>query len=96
MARKCNPDWCIWLDVDETFEERLARKDLDKMMESDKIVMYKFRKLYFHKNYNHFEAGFIKLLEQSTYSRSMWKKQTTEFFKKYIIETSKGSLTRKN
>ena len=28
MARQRNPDWVIWLDVDEVFESRLTRKNL--------------------------------------------------------------------
>jgi len=42
MARSLNPDWMLWLDVDEWFEDRLTRSALEKMMASKTITRYFF------------------------------------------------------
>lgn len=85
MARKRNPDWCIWLDVDEIFENRLTRKQIDKMMNSKVITKYKFRRYHFHKDFYHFEARMDKLFEISWPSRTMWKEQESGYFENFKI-----------
>ena len=79
MARKRRADWHIWLDVDEIFEDRITRKDMEEMMTNNKFTKYYFRRFNFHKDYNHFEARIDKLIEQSCWSRIMWKEQESGF-----------------
>jgi len=79
LAREQNADWHIWLDVDEIFENRLTRSILDNLTQSKKFTKYYFRRFNFHKDYEHFEAGISKLLEQSCWSRVMWKEQASGY-----------------
>lgn len=85
MARKRKPDWCIWLDIDEIFEDRLTRVDLDKMMKSKFFKRFRFRRYHFCKDYYHFEARIDKLFECSCPSRTLWKEQNTGYFKNLKI-----------
>lgn len=85
MARKRNPDWCIWLDIDEIFEKRLTRIDLERMMLKRDVNKYVFRRFHLHKDLNHFEARFDKLLEQSVPSRTMWREHSTGYFRNIYI-----------
>ncbi len=79
LAREQRADWHIWLDVDEIFEDRITRNDIDAMMNQDRYTQYFFRRLNFHRDYNHFEGRFDKLIEQSCWSRVMWKEQPQGF-----------------
>src|SRR5687768_13417818 len=47
MMRKRNPDWCLWLDVDEIFEEELTRTDFDRLMNRSIVNKYAFRRFHF-------------------------------------------------
>jgi len=47
MARKRNPDWCIWLDIDEVFEPELTRADFDRLMTKPFVNKYGFRRFHF-------------------------------------------------
>ena len=85
MARKRNPDWCLWLDVDEIFEKRVTRGHLNKLMKSKKVTQYGFRRFTLKKDRNHFEAKIQNLIDQSRPSRFMWKEQPSAYFLNYEI-----------
>jgi len=57
LARKRNPDWCLWLDIDEIFEESLTRKHIERMMRSRVFNKYLFRPFHFFGNIIHYEAS---------------------------------------
>jgi len=80
LARVRGAEWVLWLDVDEIFEDRLTRDILDRMMASKRIVKYAFRKINFHKDYQHFEARLDKLWEMASPDRHMWKDQPAGYF----------------
>ena len=79
-AKERNPDWILWIDVDEIFEDRVTRETLDKMMESTKIVKYWFRRFHLHKSEDQFEAGFKKIHEIAWPDRVLWKHQESGYF----------------
>jgi glycosyltransferase involved in cell wall biosynthesis len=85
LARERRPDWVLWLDVDEIFEERLTRERLDKMMRSKMITRYFFRRFHFHKDYQHFEARLDKLIHTSHPDRVLWKEQPGAYFRNLRI-----------
>jgi glycosyltransferase involved in cell wall biosynthesis len=85
LARERHPDWVLWLDVDEIFEDRLTRKRLDKMMKSRLITRYFFRRFHFHRDYHHFEARLDKLIHTSYPDRVLWKEQRGAYFKNLRI-----------
>jgi glycosyltransferase involved in cell wall biosynthesis len=80
MARKRNPDWMLWLDVDEIFEERLTRSRLNKMMNSKIFKKYYFRRFHFHRDKFHVEGGYDKLKGQSVLERILWKEDKNGYF----------------
>lgn len=80
MARRRNPDWMLWLDIDEIFEERVTREKFDKMMSSKHIKMYYFRRYHLHRDDRHFESGLDKLINASVPDRILWKEQETGYF----------------
>lgn len=79
-AKERNPDWILWLDVDEIFEKNLTREKLDKMMNSKKVTKYWFRRFHLHKDEQHFEASFKKIFQISSPDRILWKDQPTGHF----------------
>lgn len=85
LARSRNPDWVLWLDVDEIFERRLTKTILQKMMRKSGISAYRFRRYHFHRDYNHFEARFDKLTDISMPSRTIWREKPETYFLDRVI-----------
>jgi glycosyltransferase involved in cell wall biosynthesis len=79
-AKERNPDWILWLDIDEIFEERLTRKKLERMMTSTLFSKYHFRRFHFYRDYDHIEGGLKKLYEISWHNRVLWKNQSCGYF----------------
>ena len=84
--RKRNPDWCMWLDVDEIFESELTRKDFDKLMESKLITRYAFRRFHFIDR-THFAGSWFRLNYSSGHDRVMWKEQPSGYFENKILDS---------
>lgn len=79
IARERKPDWLLWLDVDEIFEERLKRKHLDKLMNSKFISRFFFRR--FHMiNSRDFNMDWFFFQQTFWPSRILWKEQPSGFF----------------
>jgi glycosyltransferase involved in cell wall biosynthesis len=85
MARKRKPDWCLWLDVDEIFEESLTRKQINKMMSSTLFHKYVFRRFHFFGDRHNFEASKEALAELAFPSRTMWRESQRGYFKNLKI-----------
>lgn len=85
MARKRNPDWCLWLDIDEIFESNFSRVSVDKMMSSRIFTKFAFRRFHLHKDEMHYQGGFKQLLISSFHDRILWKEQSTGYFKNLKI-----------
>lgn len=80
LARLRKPDWVLWLDVDEIFEDRLTRGKLEKMMSSKLVTRFFFRRFHFHNDLQHFEGRLDKLMHISCPDRVLWKEQPNAFF----------------
>lgn len=80
LARKRHPDWCMWLDVDEIFEQRVTRRHLDKLMSSGIVKRWIFRRFHLHGDDGHFESRRENIIEQAIPSRSMWIDQPAAHF----------------
>ncbi len=80
-ALERNPDWILWVDIDEIFEDRMTRKRLEKMMSSKTITKYWFRRFHLHNDENHFEASFEKIFQIAWPDRVLWKNQPSGYFK---------------
>ena len=79
MARKRNPEWCLWLDVDEIFEKALTRKKIEKLISNTRINRYFFRRFHFADNEN-FNADWRWFKYTSGFDRVMWREQPTGYF----------------
>lgn len=85
LARERKPDWILWLDIDEIFEDRLTRDRLEKMMKSRVFTRYFFRRFHFHKDYHHFEASPDKLWGICRPDRVLWKEHRKGYFRNLKI-----------
>ena len=99
-ARKCRPDWCLWVDVDEVFESGLQRKDFDKLMKRSFINKYGFRRFHFIDREN-FAGSWFRLNYTSGHDRIMWRESAEGYFENIIIDSPnvlgiKGILWRTN
>ena len=78
-ARERKPDWVISLDVDEIFEERITRDDLDRMMSSRFFVRY-FFSLFHLVDLEHFNVKPFWFRVTTYPTKVMWKEQPTGYF----------------
>ncbi len=86
MTRKRNPDWCLWLDVDEIFEPALKRKDFDRLMNRRWVNQYAFRRFHFiDKEY--FAGSGEYFFYTSIHDRVMWRENPTGYFENLILDS---------
>lgn len=85
LARKREPDWNIWLDADEIYENRITRKDLDRLMSSKFVVMWLFRRNDMYKDSKHFAISFSNTLHIVYPSRTLWKEQESAYFSNSFV-----------
>ncbi|MDB5017206.1 MAG: hypothetical protein JWQ84_2038 [Mucilaginibacter sp.] len=85
-ARKRNPDWCLWLDIDEIFEPHLTRAHFDKLMKSRFVNKYAFRRFHFIDR-EHFAGSWFRLNYSSGHDRLMWRENATGYFEHVIIDS---------
>jgi glycosyltransferase involved in cell wall biosynthesis len=85
-VRKRNPDWCIWLDIDEIFEPELTREHLDKMMASKYVNKYAFRRFHFIDR-EYFAGSLYRLNYSSGHDRLMWRENPSGYFQDLIIDS---------
>ena len=85
-VRMRNPDWCLWLDIDEIFEPGLTRKDFDKLMQNKYINKYSFRRFHFIDR-EHFAGSWYRLNYSSGHDRVMWRENPSGYFQDLIIDS---------
>lgn len=85
-VRKRNPDWCMWLDVDEIFESNLTRKHFDKLMASKVVTRYAFRRFHFI-NREYFAGSWFRLNYSAGHDRIMWREQPSGYFENKILDS---------
>ncbi|MGI4729823.1 MAG: glycosyltransferase family 2 protein [Janthinobacterium lividum] len=86
MARKRNPDWCLWIDVDEIFEPELNRADFDRLMMRKYVNKYRFRRFHFIDR-EHFAGSPARLKYSSGHDRVLWRESPTGYFEDFIIDS---------
>ena len=86
LARKRNPDWCLWLDIDEIFEPEVTRKDFDRMMNRSWVNKYGFRRFHFIDR-EHFAGSWYRLNYSSGHDRIMWREAPAGYFQDLIIDS---------
>lgn len=86
LARKRNPDWCLWIDVDEIFEPELTRADFDRLMRSKIVNKYAFRRFHFIDR-EYFAGSRYRLHYSAGHDRLMWRESPTGYFENFIIDS---------
>lgn len=85
-VRKRNPDWCLWIDIDEIFEPQLKREDFDKLMKSRSKNKYGFRRFHFVDK-EHFAGSMYRLNYSAGHDRIMWREAPEGYFENLVIDS---------
>jgi glycosyltransferase involved in cell wall biosynthesis len=85
-ARVRNPDWLIWVDIDEVFEPKLTRADFDKLMSNKLVNKFSFRRFHFIDR-EHFAGSWFRLNYSSGHDRVMWRENPSGYFQNVIIDS---------
>lgn len=86
MARKRNPDWCLWLDVDEIFEPGITREDLDRLMNRKYVNEYRFRRYHFIDR-EHFAGSGTYFYYTCIHDRVLWREVPDAYFEDFILDS---------
>ncbi|MBC7873116.1 MAG: glycosyltransferase family 2 protein [Ferruginibacter sp.] len=86
MMRLRNPDWCIWVDVDELFEPQLDRNHFNKLMNNAFINKYAFRRFHFIDR-EFFAASWFRLNYSAGHDRIMWRENASGYFENVILDS---------
>ena len=85
-ARRRNPDWMLWVDIDEIFEPHLTRKDFDRLMSRNYVNKYAFRRFHFIDREN-FAGSWFRLNYSAGHDRIMWRESSTGYFENLILDS---------
>ncbi len=85
-VRKRNPDWCLWVDVDEIFEPGLTRTHFDRLMQNKFVNKYAFRRFHFIDR-EHFAGSWFRLNYSAGHDRLMWREAPTGFFENLVLDS---------
>lgn len=86
LARSRQPDWCLWVDVDEIFEPGVNRSDFDRLMQRKGINKYAFRRFHFIDR-KFFAGSWFRLNYMSGHDRILWREAPTGYFENFIIDS---------
>ncbi len=86
MMRRRNPDWCLWLDMDEIFEPELTRAHFDKLMSSRYVNKFAFRRFHFIDR-KYFAGSWYRLNYSAGHDRIMWRENPSGYFENLIIDS---------
>jgi glycosyltransferase involved in cell wall biosynthesis len=85
-TRLRNPDWLLWVDIDEVFEPEITRKDFDRLMSSKIYNKFAFRRFHFMDR-EHFAGSLYRLNYTSGHDRLMWREHPSGHFQNLIIDS---------
>lgn len=80
------PDWCIWVDVDEVFEPHLTRAHFDRLMQGKLATKYAFRRFHFIDR-EYFAGSWFRLNYSAGHDRIMWKENPSGYFEDLILDS---------
>ncbi len=81
MAKKRNPDWLLWIDSDEIFEQHANRKDLEKLMNRNDVNQISFRMYNFYFSKRQFRIDGTNRNYATWPQRSAWRNSEEAFFR---------------
>jgi len=85
MAKRRDPDWIIWIDSDEAFEERMTRELVEQYMNQNKYAAIWFKQYHFWRDRRHYRTDDRW---KPSYQRAMWQNQPGTFFSQDKIHNS--------
>jgi glycosyltransferase involved in cell wall biosynthesis len=85
-VRRRNPDWCLWIDIDEIFEPQLTRKHFERLMSRSYVSKYAFRRFHFIDR-EHFAASWFRLNYSAGHDRIMWRESPAGYFENFILDS---------
>lgn len=85
-VRLRNPDWCLWIDIDEIFEPQLTRAHFDKLMKNRFVNKFAFRRFHFMDR-THFAGSWYRLNYSAGHDRLMWRENKSGYFQDLIIDS---------
>lgn len=85
-TRRRNPDWILWIDIDEVFEPALTRKDFDKLMARSWVNKYAFRRFHFIDR-EHFAGSWFRLNYSAGHDRLLWREDAAGYFENFILDS---------
>ncbi|HEU4472152.1 MAG TPA: glycosyltransferase family 2 protein [Flavisolibacter sp.] len=84
--RRRNPDWCLWVDVDEIFEPGLTRAHFDRLMRNRMVNKYAFRRFHFIDR-EYFAGSWFRLNYSAGHDRIMWREHPSGYFEDLIMDS---------
>ncbi|HEY0042723.1 MAG TPA: glycosyltransferase family 2 protein, partial [Flavisolibacter sp.] len=85
-TRRRQPDWILWIDIDEVFEPHLTRRHFDRLMRRSYINKYAFRRFHFIDR-EHFAASWFRLNYSAGHDRIMWREANSGYFENFILDS---------
>ena len=85
-VRLRQPEWCLWVDIDEIFEPAVTRKHLDRLMSSRLATRFSFRRFHFI-DLHHFAASWFRLNYTAGPDRLLWKEHPAGYFEDKILDS---------
>lgn len=84
-VNKLKPDWVIWIDADEVFEEATNKVEFEKYMSNQTISKVDFRLFHLWKSKYSFRVDGNWAKYTSNPQRSMWRHSSKAFFADEIV-----------
>lgn len=81
LAKSRKPDWILWIDADEVFEEALTRKVLDNYMADESLGSVWFRLYHFWGSKTHYRVDGPWLSYTAAPQRMMWRETGKQYFR---------------
>jgi glycosyltransferase involved in cell wall biosynthesis len=85
-VRMRNPDWCLWVDIDEIFEPDLTRAHFDRLMQRSYVNKYAFRRFHFIDR-EYFAGSLFRLNYSAGHDRVMWREHPQAYFQDLLIDS---------
>jgi glycosyltransferase involved in cell wall biosynthesis len=81
LAKSLNPDWILWMDGDEIFEESTSRQQLETYMKNPRIDVVQFRMFNFWKSKEFYRVDGLWRRYTAHPQRQMWRNIQSAYFK---------------
>lgn len=79
-AKKLKPDWLLWIDADEIFEDAMNREYIEQIMSQDKYSLVSFRMFNFWKSKDFYRIDGRWGRYTAEPQRHMWRNMKSAYF----------------